>query len=65
MHLVVDSVTICRFEVTSLASEEVVLMKILQEKVVARLLELFTGQESTQLGDDQPVLNPWNGLPYP
>ncbi|KAF3492921.1 hypothetical protein DY000_02057720 [Brassica cretica] len=30
-----------------------------------RLLELFTGQESTQLGDDQPVLNPWNGLPYP
>ena len=30
MHLVVDSVTICRFEVTSLATEEVVLMKILQ-----------------------------------
>lgn len=30
MHLVVDSVTSCRFEVTDPASEEVVLMKILQ-----------------------------------
>lgn len=30
MHLVVDAVTSCRFEVTDPASEEVVLMKILQ-----------------------------------
>ncbi|KAG2268208.1 hypothetical protein Bca52824_062763 [Brassica carinata] len=30
MHLIVDSVTSCRFEVTDPASEEVVLMKILQ-----------------------------------
>ncbi|KAJ8774646.1 hypothetical protein K2173_017092 [Erythroxylum novogranatense] len=30
MHLVVDAVTSCRFEVTDAASEEVVLMKILQ-----------------------------------
>ncbi|KAI3972373.1 hypothetical protein MKW92_033061 [Papaver armeniacum] len=30
MHLVVDAVTSCRFEVTDSASEEVVLMKILQ-----------------------------------
>lgn len=30
MHLVVDAVTRCRFEVTDPASEEVVLMKILQ-----------------------------------
>ncbi|KAI4307595.1 hypothetical protein L6164_030768 [Bauhinia variegata] len=30
MHLVVDSITSCRFEVTDPASEEVVLMKILQ-----------------------------------
>ncbi|KAH7845580.1 hypothetical protein Vadar_003698 [Vaccinium darrowii] len=32
MHLVVDAVTSCRFEVTDPASEEVVLMKILQEQ---------------------------------
>ncbi|KMZ75985.1 SEC7-like guanine nucleotide exchange family protein [Zostera marina] len=30
MHLIVDSVTLCRFEVTDAASEEVILMRILQ-----------------------------------
>jgi len=46
MHLVVDSVTSCRFEVTDPGSEEVVLMKILQV-----LLACVKGKASVMLSN--------------
>lgn len=46
MHLVVDAVTSCRFEVTDPASEEVVLMKILQV-----LLACMKGKASVTLSN--------------
>ncbi|XP_057965367.1 ARF guanine-nucleotide exchange factor GNOM-like [Malania oleifera] len=46
MHLIVDAVTSCRFEVTDPASEEVVLMKILQV-----LLACMKSKASVKLSD--------------
>ncbi|KAL3501457.1 hypothetical protein ACH5RR_035906 [Cinchona calisaya] len=46
MHLVVDAVTSCRFEITDPASEEVVLMKILQV-----LLACMKGETSVVLSN--------------